>query len=34
MTAYHEDLSWLREKKNRSIYQKTFNQKGNKMFQM
>ena len=33
MTAYHEDLSWLTEE-NRSINQKTFKQKGNKMFQM
>ena len=33
MTAYHEDLSWLTNK-NRSIYQKTFKQKGNQMFQM
>ena len=31
MTAYHEDLSWLTIK-NRSIYQKTPKQKGNKMF--
>ena len=33
MRAYHEDLSWLKEK-NRSMYQKTFRQKVNKMFQM
>ena len=33
MTAYHEDLSWLTEK-NRSMHEKTFKQKVNKMFQM
>ena len=31
MTAYYEDLSWLTIK-NRSIYQKTPKQKGNKVF--
>ena len=33
MTAYHEDLPWLAIK-NKSTYQKTLKQKGNKMFQM
>ena len=33
MITYHEYLSQLTNKK-RSIYQKTFKQKGNKMFQM
>ena len=33
MTAYHEDLPWLTIK-NRSTYQKTLKQKGNKIFQM
>ena len=34
MTAYHEGLSWLTEKKTYQKYQKTFKQKSNKMFQM
>ena len=33
MRAYHEDLSWLAIT-NKSTYQKTLKQKGNKMFQM
>ena len=33
MAAYCVDLSWLTEK-NRSINQKAFKQKGNKMFEM
>ena len=33
MTAHYEDLSWLTNK-NRSIYEKSLKQKGNKIFQM